>query len=101
MRSQIILSAAFIGMGLMVSCQHESKPVAMVPPAARTATPQKHWIQSDQLKATMDQIGKLHTLIPNGLPEDVESSTGREAALAAANAATLADALAQTSLLIL
>jgi cytochrome c556 len=101
-RDQItVWSLSMLLVGLLASCHHDSIPQAVgtgPTPTAPLASPQKHWMQNQRLKAVMDQISKLHTSFPKGLPEDVESSAGPEALLAAANAANAADELARTAL---
>lgn len=102
-RINLAASCFLTGALLMgASCNHgaSSVPPAQPPaaPAAKSDSPLKHWVQSQRLKSVMDQISKLHSSVPRGLPDDVESTSGREASLAAASAATAADDLAQTAL---
>jgi hypothetical protein len=103
MRTRIPLSLAAATAAVVVllaSCQSnppsgERRAAQLPPPVTRPATASaKHSIQGQQLKAAMQEIARLHASLPKDLPEDVESPTGRQVALAAASAATAANNLA-------
>jgi cytochrome c556 len=81
---------------LLPSCK--SNPAAPARPATGAAASQKHSVQGQDLKALMTRVSQLNARLPKGLPEDVESPTGRELAVAAASAATSADYLADAAL---
>lgn len=87
---------------LATSCQQNTASptahVAQPAPVTAAPAPQKHWVQNARLKTVMDQISKLNASFPNGLPDDVESPAGREAAAATATASSAAEDLARAAL---
>lgn len=96
-RQTLAAVVVVLGLTVLASCQAGSGAGRGGSSAAAAAAPQKHWVQGRDLKATMDEIARLHGSLPKDLPEDVESPTGQRVAVASASAATLADALAQTA----
>ena len=57
-----------------------------------------HSLQDKRLRSLMQQISKMNASLPNGLPQDVESPAGKDAAAAAKNVVVVADDLARTAL---
>jgi cytochrome c556 len=78
----------------VISCDHHNQPA---PPSPAATSPQKHWVQSERLAKVMEQLSGLRGAFPRGLPDDPESPAGREARRSLAEAAAVADALAETA----